>query len=194
MKGLYNKYFVFQRYFPRYWLFEERSFKNSVKSSTKLKQQTYKSSNFNFMSMFLPRMLLLITMRLSVLSLVAAIVITIPAVSTLNPVQAQEAQGNEIFTVVVTLYGVNSTTNNVVTFIESNNITAGKVLNATEVDQMDGSNDGIIDVILAFPNVTIPIGEEFRACNMVMTDLSLVCDTGHNSPSIRAEYIDLVLV
>src|SRR5215212_3211048 len=99
-------------------------------------------------------MRLLITKRLSVLALVATIVITIPTVSTINPIQAQETEENEAFIVGVTLYEVNNTTDNVVTFAEANNITTGKVLNATQLDLMDGRNDGIVDVVLAFPNAT----------------------------------------
>jgi hypothetical protein len=138
-------------------------------------------------------MVLLITSKLSVSALVAAIIMTITIVSSINLIQAQEREENERFTVDVTLYGVNNATDNVVTFVEANNITRGKVLNATELDLMDGGNDGIVDVVLGFQNVTIPVGEEFRACNMVLRDLSIVCDTGHNSPSIRAEYVDLLL-
>lgn len=132
--------------------------------------------------------------RLSVLALVATMIISVLPVGSTTPIQAQEAEVNEIFTVVVTLYGVDNMTDNVVTFFSTNNITRGTVLNATEIDLNDTSkNDGIVDVYLTFPNITIPAGEEFTACNMVLRDLSLVCDTGHNSPSPRTEYIDLLL-
>ena len=134
--------------------------------------------------------------RLSVLSLVATLVLL--TLGNTNPIQAQEIQQteiNDVFTVVVTLYGVNNTTGNVVTFVgTNNNNTRGVILNATDADLKDGSNDGVVDVVLSFPNVTVTTGEEFRACNMVLSDLSLVCDTGHNSPSPRAEYVDLLLV
>jgi len=133
--------------------------------------------------------------RLSVLALVATMIISVLPVGSTTPIQAQEAEVNETFTVVVTLYGVDNMTDNVVTFFSTtNNITRGTVFNATEMDLNDTSkNDGIVDVYLAFPNITIPVGEEFTACNMVLRDLSLVCDTGHNSPSPRAEYIGLLL-
>jgi hypothetical protein len=143
--------------------------------------------------------------RLSALALVAAMMILVLTVDTTNPIQAQETEvspiqapemgaKNEVFAVVVTLYGVDNTTGNVVTFVNTNNnVTRGAVLNATEIDLKDGSNDGILDVVLAFQNATITTGEEFRACNMVLKDLSLVCDTGYNSPSPRAEYSALSL-
>jgi hypothetical protein len=131
--------------------------------------------------------------RLSVLTLVAALVLL--TLDSTNPIQAQETKVNDELAVVVTLYGVNNTTGNVVTFVSTNNNnTKGAILNATELDLKDGSNDGVVDVVLSFPNVTITTGEQFRACNMVLKDLSLVCETGHNSPSPRAEYVDLVLV
>jgi hypothetical protein len=131
--------------------------------------------------------------RLSVLALVAALVLL--TLDSTNPIQAQETKVNDELAVVVTLYGVNNTTGNVVTFVSTNNNnTKGAILNATELDLKDGSNDGVVDVVLSFPNVTITTGEQFRACNMVLKDLSLVCETGHNSPSPRAEYVDLVLV
>jgi hypothetical protein len=131
--------------------------------------------------------------RLSVLALVAALVLL--TLDSTNPIQAQETKVNDELAVVVTLYGVNNTTGNVVTFVSTNNNnTKGAILNATALDLKDGSNDGVVDVVLSFPNVTITTGEQFRACNMVLKDLSLVCETGHNSPSPRAEYVDLVLV
>ena len=131
--------------------------------------------------------------RLSALALMAALVLL--TLDSTNPIQAQKTEVKDALAVVVTLYGVNNTTGNVVTFVSTNNNnTRGAVLNATELDLKDGSNDGVVDVVLSFPNVTVTTGEEFRACNMVLKDLSLVCETGHNSPSPRAEYIDLVLV
>jgi hypothetical protein len=139
---------------------------------------------------------LLTTKRLSYLALVVALVISVSTASSTNPIQAQEAEENknETFTVVVTLYGVDNMTGNVVTFVSTNNITRGTVLNATQIDLNDtGKNDGIVDVYLTFPNITISAGNEFKACNMVLRDLSIVCDIGHNSPSRRAEYIDLLL-
>ena len=148
---------------------------------------------------------LLLIKRLSILTLVAVLVISVSTAGSTNPVPGQEVEEaipgqeveenkNETFTVDVTLYGVDNITDNVVTFVNINNITRGIVLNATHTDLNDTSkNDGIVDVFLAFPNVTISAGEEFRACNMLLSDLSLVCDTGHNSPSPRTEYIDLLL-
>ena len=130
--------------------------------------------------------------RLSALALMAALVLL--TLDSTNPIQAQKTEVKDALAVVVTLYGVNNTTGNVVTFVSTNNNTKGAILNATELDLKDGSNDGVVDVVLSFPNVTITTGEQFRACNMVLKDLSLVCETGHNSPSPRAEYIDLVLV
>jgi hypothetical protein len=130
--------------------------------------------------------------RLSALALMAALVLL--TLDSTNPIQAQETEVKDALAVVVTLYGVNNATGNVVTFVSTNNNTRGAILNATELDLKDGSNDGVVDFVLSFPNVTVTIGEEFRACNMVLKDLSLVCETGRNSPSPRAEYVDLVLV
>ena len=53
--------------------------------------------------------------------------------------------------------------------------------------------DGIVEVGLTLSNVTQRSGQEFRVCAVVLNTLQTVCSIGHNSPSQRAEFVDIVL-
>ncbi len=55
------------------------------------------------------------------------------------------------------------------------------------------SSGGILEYIATFPNVTVNIGTEYKACVTTTTDLELLCKTGHNSPASRPEFVDINL-
>jgi hypothetical protein len=64
--------------------------------------------------------------------------------------------------------------------------------NSTTNHGVEGS--GIVELNLAFPNATsIKSGDEFRVCSMVLKDLRMICETGVNTPALRAENVDMYL-
>jgi hypothetical protein len=71
--------------------------------------------------------------------------------------------------------------------------------NNTAFTAMHGSSNGdksngIVELYYAFPNATsIKSGDEFRVCSMVLKDLRMICETGENTPALRAENVDMYL-
>jgi hypothetical protein len=133
-----------------------------------------------------------------VLASVAIILITVSmAASTTNTIPAQLATTAGVepkFQVIVTLLGVDSTTGDVITFVNVGNVTKVTAQNASvKLFQTNSTDAGVLEVTFKFSNVTIPIGSQFKACNMVVKDLDLVCKTGVNSPAKRPEFVDLSL-
>ena len=147
---------------------------------------------------------------------VIAIVITILVQSSLHVGYAQTTtvkEKKDVFKVIVTLFGVEPTTGNIVTFVTIDNMSNVKAFDAAKyyipIDTTGSSNyavnathgssngiegSGIVELNLAFPNATsIKSGDEFRACSIVLKDLRMVCDTGVNTPALRAENVDMHL-
>jgi hypothetical protein len=50
---------------------------------------------------------------------------------------------------------------------------------------------GFIEYISTFPNMTIKVGEQYKACAMLIKDSNLTCQIGNNSPALRPEIVDL---
>jgi hypothetical protein len=145
---------------------------------------------------------------------VIAIIITMLVQSSLNVGYAQEMavkEKEDVFKVIVTLFGVEPTTGNIVTFVTIDNMSKVKAFDAAKyyipIDTTESSNyavnathgssngveaNGIVELNLAFPNATsIKSGDEFRACSIVLKDLRMVCETGVNTPALRAENVDM---
>jgi hypothetical protein len=147
---------------------------------------------------------------------VIAIVITMLVQSSFNVAYAQTMtvkEKKDVFKVIVTLFGVEPTTGNIVTFVTIDNMSNVKAFDAAKyyipidttgpsnyaVNATHGSSNGIegsgiVELNLAFPNATsIKSGDEFRACSIVLKDLRMVCETGMNTPALRAENVDMHL-
>jgi hypothetical protein len=94
----------------------------------------------------------------------------------------------DIFRVVITLFGVDDKTNNVLAFVKVNNMTSAKYFNATKEDS---DRDGIVFTPIGFPNQTISAGTNFTACEVVLNDLTMVCKGGLNAPAVT-EIVQIV--
>ena len=109
--------------------------------------------------------------------------------------QALTARIESKFQVIVTLLGVDSTTGDVITFVNIGNVTKVTTQNASVKLLASNSTDsgGVLEVPFKFSNITISVGAQFKVCNMVVKDLDLVCKIGINSPAKRPEFVDLSL-
>jgi hypothetical protein len=119
----------------------------------------------------------------------------------------------DVFKVIVTLFGIEPTSGNIVTFVTIDNMSKVKAFDAAKyyipIDTTESSNNtinathgssngiegsGIVELNLAFPNATsIKSGDEFRVCSMVLKDLRMTCETGTNTAALRAENVDMYL-
>jgi hypothetical protein len=151
---------------------------------------------------------------ITIVAVIAAITILIqssPNVGYAQEMAVKEKQ--DVFKVIVTLFGVEPTTGNIVTFVTIDNMSKVKAFDAAKyyipMDTSESSNhainatrgssngiegSGIVELNLAFPNATsIKSGDEFRVCSMVLKDLRMTCETGTNTPALRAENVDMYL-
>lgn len=138
---------------------------------------------------------------INVLSFVGVVVILsslVVTVITISPVQAETGQGEDIFRVITTIFGVDESKGDVIAIVTAKNQDAKvKLFDASgpEVVPLNASEGGghLIEYIATFPNLTITSGEEYRACIATVKDLELICKTGNNSPAARPEFVDLSL-
>ena len=138
---------------------------------------------------------------INVLSFVGVVLILsslVVTVITISPVQAETGQGEDIFRVITTIFGVDESKGDVIAIVTAKNQDAKvKLFDASgpEVVPLNASEGGghLIEYIATFPNLTINSGEEYRACIATVKDLELICKTGNNSPATRPEFVDLSL-
>src|SRR5215211_225546 len=137
----------------------------------------------------------------TVLSLMGVVVILaslIVTVITITPVQAQRGQGEDIFRVIMTIFGVDESKGDVIAIVTVRDEEAKvKLFDASgpEVVPLNASEGGshLIEYVATFPNVTVNSGDEYRACVATVKDLELICKSGNNSPAARPEFVDLSL-
>src|SRR5215211_6229842 len=168
------------------------------------------------MNLFLPLFTITLTNRLvAILAVIAIITMSVQTSLTVGYAQTTTAKEKEdVFKVIVTLFGVQPTTGNIVTFVTIDKMSKVKAFDAAKyyipidtttasynstINAVHGSSNGvegsgIVELNLAFPNATsIKSGDEFRVCSMVLKDLRMVCETGVNTPALRAENVDMYL-
>jgi aldose sugar dehydrogenase len=122
--------------------------------------------------------------------------VTIPILNgTENPVQTQRTQVLDEAPVVVyfSIGGVNNDTGEAISWVTANNVTNTLYYNATDADQKDNRQDGFIELTVVLPNGTMHIGDEYKACTMVLKDDNLICNEGFNWPTNRYEYNSVIL-
>src|ERR687897_2700131 len=138
---------------------------------------------------------------ITVLLLMGVVVILaslIDTVITITPVQAQTGQGEDIFRVIMTIFGVDESKGDVIAIVTAKDEAAKvKLFDASgpEVVPLNASEGGshLIEYVATFPNLTINSGEEYKACVATVKDLELICKSGNNSPATRPEFVDLSL-
>ena len=110
---------------------------------------------------------------------------------TVQQTHAETGQGDDIFRVIMTIFGVDKSRGDVVALVTVNNGEASKV-RFLDSDMAAGSG-GIIEYVATFPNVTVNSGEQYQACVLPVKTLEPICTTGNNSPAARPEFVDISL-
>ena len=111
--------------------------------------------------------------------------------SHVNPIQGETGKGTDVFRVIMTIFGVDKSSGDVVAMVTVNNGEASKV-RLFDSDIAAGSG-GIIEYTATFPNVTVNAGEQYQACVVPVKTLEPICTTGNNSPAARPEFVDISL-
>ena len=128
------------------------------------------------------------------------------AIFTVTPIHAETGKGEDIFRVIMTIFGVDKSKGDVVAIVTANNGEASRVKfldsEAPYVIPINSSGGGssssggsshLVEYVATFPNVTVNAGDEYKACVLTTKDLQLICSTGNNSPANRPEFVDISL-
>ena len=129
------------------------------------------------------------------------------SVITTHTSQAETGKGEDIFRIIMTIFGVDKSKGDVVAIVTLNDGEASRVKfldteafvapsNLTTLSPSTtnpAADAGIIEYVATFPNVTVNAGEQYEACVVTTKDLELICKTGLNSPAARPEFIDISL-
>ena len=121
------------------------------------------------------------------------------ATFTSSPIQAETGKGEDIFKVIMTIFGIDKSKGDVIAIVTANNGEASRVkfldseapyvvpLNSTAGDSH------LVEYVATFPNVTVNAGDGYKACVLTTKNLDLICNTGLNSPASRPEFVDISL-
>jgi hypothetical protein len=144
-----------------------------------------------------------INKRGSILLLVGTILAS--AFITTHPIQGETGKGEDVFKVILTVFGADKSKGDVVAIVTVNNGEASRV-KFLDIDTSQSSlvtsapsttnpaaGEGIIEYVATFPNVTVNAGDEYKVCALPVKTLELICTTGNNSPAHRPEFVDLSL-
>jgi hypothetical protein len=148
-----------------------------------------------------------INKRGAILLLIGAILTS--ALITTRPIQGETGKGEDIFKVILTVFGADKSKGDIVAIVTINNgeasrvkfLDTDKVLATTPSDPSTfaasttnlAASEGIIEYVATFPNVTVNAGDEYKVCALPVKTLELICTTGNNSPAHRPEFVDLSL-
>ncbi len=103
-------------------------------------------------------------------------------------VSAETGVGKDVFKVIVTLYGITSSTKDIVTIVNVGNETKVKVFNSENPE-----NQGLdkVTYTITFPGLAVNDGDTFSVCTVNVKDNKLNCKEGSNSPLSRPEFVDV---
>ena len=133
---------------------------------------------------------------MTTLALVTLMVISVSTSGTASPIQAETGKGTDVFKVILSLFDITPTTGDVVALVTVNGESKVKTFETANIAINATTGGGIQQYIATFPNVNVNVGDEYKACALLLADVnadSLLCKTGFNSPAKRPEFIDLSL-
>jgi hypothetical protein len=140
------------------------------------------------------------TRRITTLALAMLMVIAVSTSGAVSPIQAQAqgetGKGTDVFKVILSLFDITPTTGDVVAIVTVNGESKVKTFETSNIAVNATTGGGIQQYIATFPNVPVNVGDEYKACALLLADVSadnLLCKTGFNSPAKRPEFIDLSL-
>ena len=138
---------------------------------------------------------------------VAIFIVILAATLTINPVQAETGKGEDIFKIIMTIFEADKSKGDVVAIVTANNGEASRVKfldtgpsptlpNPTALPPSitsPGTNGDIIEYVATFPNVTVNVGAEYKACVITTKSLDLTCTTGNNSPASKTRVCGYII-
>ena len=135
------------------------------------------------------------------MALIVGIVLMLVATTfPMSRIHAETGKGDDIFRVIMTIFGIDKSKGDVIAIVTANNGEASKVKfldsEAPYVIPLNSSGSTgshLVEYVATFPNVTVNAGDVYKACVLTTKDLNMVCNTGQNSPASRPEFVDISL-
>lgn len=124
------------------------------------------------------------------LTLVVALIMSVgfTTVSLFGSVNAESGEGNDVFKVVVSLFGITNSTKDVLTLVSVEDQTKIKLFNAEDPENRGQDK---VSYTMTFPGVEVQDGDPYTVCTMTTDNFKLECDKGNNSPLNRPEFVDI---
>ena len=115
-----------------------------------------------------------------------------------NNAHAETGIGKDVFKVVVSVFGANKETGDILALVTVNENTKAKLfdLHSTSLvgtNITSTQNDNIIEFVAAFPKVNVNPGDHYRSCVITPNTMHKYCKEGSNSPAKRPEFVDISL-
>jgi hypothetical protein len=133
---------------------------------------------------------------MTTLALVMLMVLAVSTSGAVSPIQAETGKGTDVFKVILSFFDITPTTGDVVAIVTVNGESKVKFFETENIAINATAGGGIQQYIATFPNVNVNVGDEYKACALLLADIdadSILCKTGFNSPAKRPEFIDLSL-
>lgn len=123
-------------------------------------------------------------------TLVVALIMSVgfTTVSLFGSVNAESGEGNDVFKVVVSLFGITNSTKDVLTLVSVGDQTKIKLFNAEDPENRGQDK---VSYTMTFPGVEVQDGDPYTVCTMTTDNFKLECDKGNNSPLNRPEFVDV---
>ncbi len=123
-------------------------------------------------------------------TLVVALIMSVgfTTVSLFGSVNAESGEGNDVFKVVVSLFGITNSTKDVLTLVSVEDQTKIKLFNAEDPENRGQDKVGYT---MTFPGVEVQDGDPYTVCTMTTDNFKIECDKGNNSPLNRPEFVDI---
>lgn len=124
----------------------------------------------------------------SVLVGVLIISVVFTNVGLLRSAKAESGVGNDVFKVVVSLFGISNSTKDVLTLVNVKDQTKIKLFDA---ENPENQGQDKVSYTITFPGEEVPDNEPYTVCTMTVEDHKLECEKGNNSPLNRPEFVDI---
>lgn len=122
--------------------------------------------------------------------LVGALIISVifTNVGLLGISKAESGVGNDVFKIVVSLFGISNSTKDVLTLVNVKDQTKIKLFDAEDPENQGQDK---VSYTITFPGEEVPDSEPYTVCTMTVKDHKLECQKGNNSPLNRPEFVDI---
>jgi hypothetical protein len=115
-----------------------------------------------------------------------------------NNAHAETGIGKDVFKVVVSIFGANKETGDILALVTVNENSKAKLfdLHSTSLGSTNitsTQNDNIIEFVAAFPKVNVNPGDHYRSCVITPNTMHKYCKEGNNSRAKRPEFVDISL-